>query len=79
MKITIDTREDNKGEIKKLINLLKALVDEPAYSNNNDVFEKEGTDSMGAFSSMFGSSNDLNDEEQSSEKKLKENIEIIPY
>ncbi len=70
MKITIDTKEDNKEELKRLINLLQALVNEPSYSSagsNNDVFEQEGTSGMNAFASMFGGSN--NSSESSTESK----------
>ncbi len=74
MKITIDTKEDSKEELKKLISLLTALVNEPVYSNSNDVFEQEGSSGLNAFSAMFGGSSTTE-----SEKKSKDKIEIIPY
>jgi len=80
MKITIDTKEENKEELKKLIALLTALVNEPVYTNSNDIFEKQESESEGtnAFSSMFGSSESQStDEEESIAKKLKD--KIVPY
>jgi len=79
MKITIDTKEENKEELKKLIALLTALVNEPVYTNSNDIFEKQESESEGAnaFSSMFGSSESLSTDEESVAKKLKD--KIVPY
>lgn len=77
MKITIDTKEENKEELKKLISLLTALVNEPVYTNSNDIFEKEGNEGTNAFSSMFGSSESPGTDEESAAKKLKD--KIVPY
>lgn len=65
MKITIDTNEDSKEHIKKLIHMLSALVDEPIkYATSRNIFEdttpstNENTESEGGvFGNLFGDTN----------------------
>jgi len=55
MKITIDTKEDSKEEIKRAIGLLSSLVKEEVrivLPKNNEV-------SGGAFANMFGDRNEV--------------------
>lgn len=39
VKITVDTKEDSHEEIKKVIKMLTALVDDRPYSNQGNIFE----------------------------------------
>jgi len=61
---------------------LTALVNEPVYSNSNDIFEGSNEDSNNAFSAMFrgsASTPAADEEEKSVAEKLKEKVDIIPY
>ncbi len=78
MKITIDTAQDSKEELKKLIALLTALVNEPVHSNSNDVFEQEGSSGLNAFAAMFGSSGSV-EKGEGVANKLKNKVEVVPY
>lgn len=51
MKITIDTKEDSQEEIKKVIQLLSALVEEGEIKANKEMFSSE---SSSVFVNMFG-------------------------
>ncbi len=62
MRITIDTKEDSREELKRVIRFLSALVGESVLSNassekdifaNKDAFEGANN----AFTSLFGDSN----------------------
>ena len=53
MKITIDTKEDSKEEIQKVIHLLSNLVKEDTVSNA-DIFTSERKSEDSAFANMFG-------------------------
>ncbi|MFH1682310.1 MAG: hypothetical protein ABIA37_00790 [Candidatus Woesearchaeota archaeon] len=52
MKITIDTKEDSKEEIKKAIQLLSSLVKEEVVVNQ-DVFSSD-QETNNSFANMFG-------------------------
>ncbi len=66
MKITIDTKQDSKEEIQKMITLLKHLVDhDPVYTNtdfsnpfaipnSNETTGNTQQEPTNAFNSMFG-------------------------
>jgi len=64
MKITIDTKEDSKAEIRKVINLLSNMVQEEVHSNNDlfstskDVFSGTRAESELASSSNTETSTD---------------------
>lgn len=51
MKITIDTKEDNKEEIKRVIQLLSGLVGEEVKVNKEFETESSG---VSAFANLFG-------------------------
>ena len=64
MKITIDTKEDSKEEIQKVIQLLSGLVGGSGFrsvgakeiKSDGDLFSSDSESSGNAFASMFGSS-----------------------
>ena len=67
MKITIDTANDSKEELRKLITLLQSLVEEKP----KDVFsESESTPSDGMFN-MFGDQPDNSTDDGSEETTFK--------
>ena len=41
MKISIDTKEDSHGEIRKVIKMLQHLVGENSYSNQRNIFSDD--------------------------------------
>jgi len=53
MKITIDTKEDSKEEIKKLINLLSSLVGGSEVIVNKDIFGQETSQSENILGNIF--------------------------
>lgn len=58
MRITIDTKEDSREELKRVICFLSALVGEPVLSNaasEKDIFaNKDAFENNNAFASLFG-------------------------
>lgn len=55
MKISIDTKEDSVGEIKKAIRMLYSLVQErEVHTNQRNIFEQSG--SMQEPTNVFGNS-----------------------
>jgi len=82
MKITIDTKEDSKEEIKKIISLLQNLLNEP-YSNleSKNEFAPAGMFNMFSDKPAIGGSNtadDLLKESDDSEEK-EEKFEVETY
>ncbi len=59
MKITIDTKEDSKSEIKKVISLLQNMLDEPVSNVNifEDKIETKTETKEGVFN-MFSNKNE---------------------
>lgn len=53
MRITIDTKNDTKEEIKKTIEFLKTLIDAQSYQSSFEPAPETGS----AFGAMFGSDN----------------------
>jgi hypothetical protein len=91
MKITIDTKEDSKDEIKRIISFLHHLVGSEAIQvteeppKNQDIFSNDAP-TENAFASMFGNSSESQqpaeaaEQVESSEPEEKpDNIEIVPY
>jgi len=91
MKITIDTKEDSKEEIRKLIQMLSSVINNESrdvYVNKGNIFaddnKQEETEKVeSAFGNMFNNDNtkessEENKEEDSEEKKetAKEDISI---
>ncbi len=67
MKITIDTKEDSKEEIKKIIQMLSSLLGEEVKVNK-DLFSAEETGSNDAFVNMFGD-NKVEEKKESEEEE----------
>ena len=59
MKITIDTKEDSKEEIRKAIQFLSSLTDGAVYTNKpthqQDVFSDSSPSMGNVFGNLFGS------------------------
>lgn len=95
MKITIDTSADSKEEIRKVISLLRDLVDGPVRSNTRDVFGDTGNedissggdddesdgDGLGGFANMFGGSDDNKSKvlEEEKEPEVKKGQKVQLY
>ena len=89
MKITIDTKEDSKDEIKRIIHMLSNLLErenKEVYVNKSNIFSddnaaasntnKEETEKVEtAFGSIFNSPTS-NTKEESSEETKEEDIKI---
>jgi hypothetical protein len=63
MKITIDTKEESKEEIKKLISFLQKLVDEDSYSSSSspepaagafNMFSDNDSEGSSSYTNIFG-------------------------
>jgi len=85
MKITIDTKEDSKEEIRRAIQLLSGLVGESGVGVKKDLFSSGSESSGNAFASMFGSGEEEKKEETpidlsilNSSKEEKEDDEEVP-
>lgn len=70
MKITIDTKEDTPEDIRKVIQLLKSLLQDyvsnsqknfDSQNYSNSVFDNPG-ESTGAFNAVFGGDNKVRKE-----------------
>ena len=94
MKITIDTKEDSKEEIKKVIQMLSNLVKGDIVTNAPDIFsssEKPAKDN--AFADMFSAPEEPTPTEEPADtpmdfsgftnlvekKEDKEDVEVISY
>jgi hypothetical protein len=87
MKLTIDTKEDSREDIRKVISMLQHLVGESPASNQPNIFDdpasfggSEQATPANAFVNMFGS-NEPKEEPMKEKKKdpTEEIAEIIPY
>ena len=78
MKISIDTKEDSKEEIRKVISMLSALVDQPQHSN---IFDDSSPPETGSLMGMFDAepSTGDSDDSEDTEPEDKPPISIVPY
>ena len=80
MKITIDTKEDTREEIKKIIKMLSSLVGEETFTNQGNIFEDSspevntGQNMFGMFDS--GKSQSENLEEKKPEEQKETDIDL---
>lgn len=74
MKITIDTREESKEELRKLISFLQNLVSDSYGQVSNDVPPA----SEGAFN-MFGAPSDDAEKKEDDEKEPESDVRIMEY
>ena len=83
MKITIDTKEDSKEELKKLIRMLSAMVDDNDFRTNNDAPSGEGIFNLFSDNPTSNSSpvfdTPLNENEKKKEIEELEQYQIVPY
>jgi len=83
MRITIDTKEDSKEELRKLIKMLSAIVDENDFRTNSDMPASEGLFNLFADnnSSNPGQVFDTPVNESKKKKELEEleQYQIVPY
>ncbi len=88
MKISIDTKEDSRSEIRKVISMLQALVgsEEKIYSNK-DIFSDSSQEitpsasksSGDVFGNLFDSDkNEAPDDKEESDSS-DEDVEVVPY
>jgi len=83
MKITIDTKEDSKEELKKLIRMLSAIVDDNDFRTNNDMPSGDGLFNLFSDNSSPNPSpvfdTPLNENEKKKELEELEQYQIVPY
>ncbi len=83
MRITIDTKEDSKEELKKLIKMLSAIVDDTDFRTNTDMPASEGLFNLFADTPSQGSGpvfdRPLNEDEKKKELEELEQYQIVPY
>lgn len=80
MKITIDTKEDSHGDIKKVIRMLNSLVEgKEVFSNQGNIFEdnKDVAEQGNAFVNMFGSSEEKKEDAQEEDNKVEADKEEV--
>ena len=84
MKITIDTKEDSKDEIVKMIRMLSELVDHNVEKHSN-IFEDTPVASESDSPTLMGmfdnpvSVDDEEDDNKEEEKDDADSIQIVPY